>query len=158
MNIVIVFENPFQCIRVFPCYISKLHFRKMMSSDVLACKQTFYFSFHSFQKRWQAKRARRARKKNKEYVYLSSPTTTPLRWQPINPLRFIFYHPRSTDFQEKKEGLWTGYGCLKKLFHYCILKVQSRIWGKERPCFWQHLKSTRLQASVNFINFITNRI
>ena len=44
MNIVInVFENPFQCIRVFPCYMSKLHFRKMMSSDVLAV--LFFFSF-----------------------------------------------------------------------------------------------------------------
>ena len=24
-------------------------------------------------------------------------------------MRFIFYHPRSTDFEEKIEGLWTGY-------------------------------------------------
>ena len=29
--------------RVFPCYMSKLHFRKMMSSDVLAV--LFFFSF-----------------------------------------------------------------------------------------------------------------
>ena len=44
MNIVInVFENPFQCIRVFPCYMSKPRFRKMMSSDVLAV--LFFFSF-----------------------------------------------------------------------------------------------------------------
>ena len=27
----------------------------------------------------------------------------------INPLWFIFYHPRSTNFEEKMEGLWTGY-------------------------------------------------
>ena len=26
-------------------------------------------------------------------------------------------------------------GCLKELFHYCILKVQSRILGIELPCF-----------------------
>ena len=37
------------------------------------------------------------------------PTTTPLRWLLINPLRFIFYHPRSTDFEENIGGrLWTG--------------------------------------------------
>ena len=42
------------------------------------------------------KRARRARKKNS-----SSPTATPLSWRSINPLRFIFYHPRSADFEEK---------------------------------------------------------
>ena len=39
-------------------------------------------------------RARRAKKKN--------PTTIPLRWRSINPLRFTFYHP--TDFEEKIEG------------------------------------------------------
>ena len=39
------------------------------------------------------------------YFILPSPTTTPLRWRSINPLRFIFYHPRSTDFEEKIEGL-----------------------------------------------------
>ena len=57
MNIVIsVFENPFQCIRVFPCSLSKLRFCKMMSSEVLACKQTLcYFSFRSFQKLMLAK-------------------------------------------------------------------------------------------------------
>ena len=32
-----------------------------------------------------------------------SPTTIPLRWRSINPLRFIFYHP--TDFEEKIEDL-----------------------------------------------------
>ena len=47
--------------------------------------------------------ARRARKKAKERS--SSPTTTLLRWQSINPLQFIFYHPRSMDFEEKIEGL-----------------------------------------------------
>ena len=51
-------------------------------------------------------RAGSARKKNKELS--SSPTTTSLRWRSINPLRFIFYHPCSTDFEGKIEGLWTG--------------------------------------------------
>ena len=37
------------------------------------------------------------------------PTTAPLHWLSINPLRFIFYHPHSTDFEENIEGrLWTG--------------------------------------------------
>ena len=48
-------------------------------------------------------RARRARKKTKERS--SSPTTTRLCCQSIHPLRFIFYHPRSMDFEEKIEGL-----------------------------------------------------
>ena len=38
----------------------------------------------------------------------SSPTTTPLRWWSINLLQFIFYHSRSTDFEEKIEGLWSA--------------------------------------------------
>ena len=29
----------------------------------------------------------------------------PVRWRSINPLRIIFYHTRSTDFEEKIEGL-----------------------------------------------------
>ena len=47
--------------------------------------------------REQSERARCARKKN-----------TPLRWRSINPPRFIFYHARSTNFEEKIEGLWRG--------------------------------------------------
>ena len=71
----------------------------------LACTQTlFYFSYRYFGKHRGARE--RARKENKELS--SSPTTTRLRWRSINPLPFIFYHPRSTDFEEKIEGLWTG--------------------------------------------------
>ena len=47
--------------------------------------------------REQSERARCARKKN-----------TPLRWRSINPPRFIFYHARSTNLEEKIEGLWRG--------------------------------------------------
>ena len=54
----------------------------------LACTQTlFYFSL---QKHQRAKQAR-------ENHY-------PLRWRSMNPLRFIFYHPRSTVFEEKIEN------------------------------------------------------
>ena len=46
--------------------------------------------------------AKRAREKEREAVlFSSSPTTTPFHWRSINPLRFIFYHPRLTDFEEK---------------------------------------------------------
>ena len=38
-------------------------------------------------------------------IVSSSPTTTPLRWQSINAPWFIFYHVRSTDFEEKIDGL-----------------------------------------------------
>ena len=71
----------------------------------LACTKTlFCFSYCSFRKHRGARE--RARKENKELS--SSPTTTRLRWRSINPLRFMFYHPRSTDFEEKIEGLWKG--------------------------------------------------
>ena len=42
---------------------------------------------------------------NKEPFF---PTPTPLRWRSINPPRLVFYHARSTYFEEKIEGLWTG--------------------------------------------------
>ena len=96
----------------------------------VACKQTlFYFSFHPFQKH------RRARGNERGVRERKIPTTTLLRWRSINPLRFIFYHPRSTHFQEKIEGLWTGYPqCLSKsgiygshIFIYRILKFNELI-------------------------------
>ena len=37
------------------------------------------------------------------FIFLSVPT--PLHWRSINPLQFIFYHPRSADFEEGIEGL-----------------------------------------------------
>ena len=56
-------------------------------------------------------RARSAREKNKERSSIFFfPPTNPLRWRSINPLRFIFYHSRSTDFEENLiAGLWTSY-------------------------------------------------
>ena len=47
----------------------------------------------------RSERARTSAEGEKE----KSPTTIPLRWRSINPLRFTFYHP--TDFEEKIEGL-----------------------------------------------------
>ena len=37
------------------------------------------------------------------FIFLFVPT--PLLWRSINPLRFTFYHPRSTDFEKEIEGL-----------------------------------------------------
>ena len=76
----------------------------------LACTQTlFYFSFRSFgtdvvlfffSKTSASSRAKRAceneRGARERFVF---PHPTPLRWWSINPLRFIFYHARSTDFE-----------------------------------------------------------
>ena len=91
----------------------------LRSPSVLACTQTLsYFSFRSFRKHRRAReRSERARtseerekeSKNKESLFSSSPTPTPLRWRSINPLRLVVYHARLTDFEEKLEGLWTGY-------------------------------------------------
>ena len=80
----------------------------------LACTQTLpYFPFRSFQKH---RRARKAKKKNKHdsdrsifFLPHYYPLGTPLRWQSINPPRLLFFITRSTDFEEKIEGLGTGY-------------------------------------------------
>ena len=65
----------------------------------LTCTQTlFHFSFRSFGKTWAFARAKRAKQ-----------ARTPLHWRSINSQRFIFYHARSTAFEEKIEGLWRGY-------------------------------------------------
>ena len=71
----------------------------------LACTQTFYFSFvHHERRAWENERGARERKN----LFCSSSTTTPLYWRSIHPPRFTFYRARSTDFEEKKDGLWTG--------------------------------------------------
>ena len=69
----------------------------------LACKQTFFnFSIRSFKKCliflfvMFKNIGELARKKNKYYQ---------LALASINPLRFIFYHSRSKDFEDKIEGL-----------------------------------------------------
>ena len=80
----------------------------------ISCKQTlFYFSFCCFQnvgelvsKTSAWKRAGSARKKI-NYFLLPLPLP-PCAGGQFNPLRFIFYHPRSTDFEEKIEALLTG--------------------------------------------------
>ena len=70
----------------------------------LACTpMLFYFSFPSFLKhqrtRERSERARTTAEGEKEKKVSSSPTSTPLRWRSINPLLFIFYHLRLTDFE-----------------------------------------------------------
>ena len=68
-------------------------------SHCVACTQTLlYFSFRYFRKH------RRAHKRSERARTSAERDTTPLRWRPINPLRFIFYHSRSTDFKEKKKA------------------------------------------------------
>ena len=55
----------------------------------------FFFSF--FSKTSASLRAKRACENERG--------ARALRWRSINPLQFIFYHARSTDFKEKIEGL-----------------------------------------------------
>ena len=40
---------------------------------------------------------------HRRFIFLFVPT--PLYWWSVNPLRFIFYHPRSTGFEKEIEGL-----------------------------------------------------
>ena len=86
------------------------YFNRSLYTDVVL----FFFSF--FLKTLVSSRAKRAcenergaRERKINFLFSSSPTPTPFRWRSINPLRFIFYNARSTDFEEKIEGLWTGY-------------------------------------------------
>ena len=64
-----------------------------MGSNV-ACTQTlFYFSFRSLREHPQGRERsecrERERKMKNYFLFSSSPTTNPLRWRSINPLRFI---------------------------------------------------------------------
>ena len=71
---------------------------------LIACTQTLlYFSFQKHRRAHERRRRARTSVEREKEKY------TPLRWRSINLLRFIFYHPRSTYFEEKIEGLWTGY-------------------------------------------------
>ena len=68
---------------------------------------TFFFSFFSSAREKLAReneRGPRERKIKNDHIFSSSPNTTPLRWRSINLTRFIFYHARSTDYDEKIEG------------------------------------------------------
>ena len=93
-----------------PCYFEVYQKFKRVKITVvhgpaLACTQTFYFSFvHHERRAWENEHGARERKN----LFCSSSTTTSLHWRSINPPRFIFYHVRSTDFEEKIDGLWTG--------------------------------------------------
>ena len=43
------------------------------------------------------------------FISKTSAREASMRERAVNKtLRFIFYHARSTDFEEKMEGLWTG--------------------------------------------------
>ena len=49
------------------------------------------------------------------FVLFFSTTPTALHWRSVNPPRFfVFYHVCLTDFEEKLEGLWTGYCVMRQ--------------------------------------------
>ena len=84
----------------------------------------FFFSF--FQKTSASAQARWAREREKEFFF---PTPTPLRWRSINPPRFNFYHACLTDFEEKIEGLWTGYPKVQCLAFHSMNSVLRLCFG-----------------------------
>ena len=71
-----------------------------------------FFFFHSFLKH------RRTCESEREFFF---PHPYPLALA-VNkfPAVFIFYHARSTDFEEKMEGLWTGLVFLANLFRFKV--------------------------------------
>ena len=111
----------------------------------LPCTQTlFYFSFRSFRRHLRARKNERgARERKIENVcrhlwekwgllsfFFPHHYPLALSWLSINPLRFIFYHLRSTDFEEKIEGLWKH--CrpiLSALFFYLFLTRVNYFFG-----------------------------
>ena len=94
--------------------------------ESIACTETmFYFSFRSFRKHRRAREnERRGRERN---LSSSSPTTTPLRWRSINPLRFIFYHPGSTDFEEKIKAREQARESTSSIFAFCRILITFKL-------------------------------
>ena len=76
------------------------------------CKQALIFLYVlcSFWKHWRAReRSERARKKNKERLFSSSPISTSLRWRSMNPPVFYF-------LSRALDGLWReNRGSVKRL-------------------------------------------
>ena len=85
----------------------QVHFWHTLYTDVVL------FSFLFF---WKTSLS--AECKKEKWMTFVFPHPYPLRWWLINPLRFIFYHAHSTDFEEKIEGLWTDY-----FWHYDVRNV-----------------------------------
>ena len=83
--------------------------------------------------------ARSARKKNIERLFSSSPSTTPLCWWSINLQRFIFYHPRSTDFEEKSQVTLTFFPRKSELKKTTALQLNSLMFEFEILTFLQGL-------------------
>ena len=87
-------------------YFPKLSKRSLYTDVVL-----FFFSF-SFRK------YRRAREKEKSVswfrLFYSSPTSTLCAGGQQIPRGFCFYHARSTDFEEKLEGLWSNISNMRR--------------------------------------------
>ena len=74
-------------------------FRTLYPFWLLYISALFFFLHRNQSQKWPVHR--------RCLIFLFVPT--PLHWRSINPLRFIFYHPRSVDFEKEIEGLWTGY-------------------------------------------------
>ena len=89
----------------------------------------FFFSF--FSKTSASSRAKRARENERRaretILFSSSPTTTPLRWRSINPLRFIFYHPGSTDFEEKIKAREQARESTSSIFAFCRILITFKL-------------------------------
>ena len=90
------------------------------AGEGLACTQMFfYFSFRSFHKH---QRGRRSRKKTIFFFLHPYPLVLAVN---NSPAVFVFYHAGSTDFEEKIEGLWTGWRRLSKKGLLSILHLPN---------------------------------
>ena len=129
---------------------------------MLACTQTlFHFSFRSFRKHRRARErsdcARTsAEREIEKFSFL--PTPTLLQWRSINLLWFTSYHPRSTDFKDKIEGLRTGLSNADLMFlvpnrlkelSEMRFEYLSNLIGKSIVAFLNRLIMTRTQIEVH---------
>ena len=78
-----------------------------------------------------------------------------------SPAVFIFYHPRSTDLEEKIEGLWTGYLATvgAKLWN----SIPENLWELSKHAFKKQIHNLLLldrqrQDSYADINILINEI
>ena len=74
-------------------------------------------------------------KKNKERLFSSSPSTTPLCRRSINLLRFIFYHLRSTDFEKKSLATLAFFSHKSELKKTTALQLNSLMFEYEIVTF-----------------------
>ena len=73
-------------------------------TDVVSFFFSFFWKLNIGEHAGEARESERGTRERKKQIFSSSPNPCLLALASINPPQFIFYHARSTDFEEKIEG------------------------------------------------------